>query len=243
MGAVALELDHVSAFVADNVRVDDLSLTVQQGETVALVGSNDSGKGLALKLCAGLETPVAGSVRILGIDPAQATDEEVLRLRLRVGFVFDKPALVSNMSVFNNVALPLRYHTVLPEGEIRDRVMARLAECGVDALRDRFPVELTVGEARLVALARARVMDTEILLIDELLFGLDAGDLIRLRGLFESAWKEAGLTVVVTINAPTSLLETMDRLVLLRDGRLVAACSPIEAFQVDDPMALEFFGA
>jgi phospholipid/cholesterol/gamma-HCH transport system ATP-binding protein len=243
MGAVALELDHVSAFVADNVHVDDLSLTVQQGETVALVGSNDSGKGLALRLCAGFETPAAGSVRVLGVDPAQATDEEFLHLRLRVGFVFDKPALVSNMNVFNNVALPLRYHTALSEAEIQDRVMARLAECGVDALRDRFPAELAVGEARLVALARARVTDTAILLIDELLFGLDAGDLVRLRGLFEGAWKDAGLTVIATINAPTNLVETMDRLVLLRDGRLVAACSPIEAFQVDDPMVLEFFGA
>ena len=243
MMETAIELDHVSACVADNARVDDLSLTVRRGETVALVGSNASGKGLALKLCAGLEVPVAGAVRVLGVDPAQASDEEILHLRQRVGFVFDKPALISNMSVFNNVALPLRYHTALPEGEVRDRVMARLRECGVEAFRDRFPAELTVGDARLVALARARVMDTDILFIDELLLGLDADDLMWIPGLLESYRREAGLTVVATINAPTGLFALMDRLVLLRDGRLVASCPPAEASRVDDPMVRDFFGS
>jgi len=241
MAESALELDHVSAFVADTVHVDDLSLTVQQGEIVALVGSNASGKGLALKLCAGLETPAAGEVRLLGVDLAEGSDEEILRLRQRVGVVFDKPALVSNMSAFNNVALPLRYHTALAEGEIQDRVMARLSEYGVEALGDRFPAELTIGDARLVALARARVMDAEILFIDELLLGLDADDLVRIRGLIEGFRREARLTVVATINAPTGLFGLMDRLVLLRDGRLVAACPPAEVSRVDDPMVRDFF--
>ncbi len=241
MAESVLELEHVSASVADHVRVDDLSLSVQRGEAVALVGSDASGKGLALKLCAGLEMPTSGTVRVLGVDPSQASEEEFLHLRQRVGFVFDKPALVSNLSVFNNVALPLRYHTALPESEIQDRVIARLRECGVDALRDRFPAELTLGDARLVAMARARVLDTEILFIDELLLGLDAEGLVRVRGLVEGYRKAGALTVVVTINAPTALFGLMDRLVLLRDGHMVAACPPVEASRVDDPMVLDFF--
>lgn len=236
-----LDLAHVSASKGDLMRIENLSLTVHRGEAVALVGSNASGKSLALKLCAGLETPASGSVRVMGVDPAQASDEDILQLRQRLGVVFDKPALISNMTVFNNVALPLRYHSAPPEDEVQERVMARLAECGVEYLRDRFPVELTLGDARLVAIARARVMNTEILFIDELLIGLDADDLGRIHGLLAGPWREQGLTVVITLNAPTTLFRDMDRLVLLRDGRLVAVCPPAEAARVKDPMVPDFF--
>lgn len=238
-----LELAHVSASKGDRVRVEDLSLTVQRGEAVALVGSNASGKSLALKLGAGLEIPASGTVRVLGVDPAQASADEVLRLRQRLGVVFDKHALISNMTVFNNVALPLRYHLAPPEDEVQDRVMARLEECGVEDFRDRFPVDLTLGDARLAAIARARVMDPDILFIDELLIGLDADDLRRVRGLVEGPWREQGLTVVITLNAPTTLFRFFDRLVLLRDGRLVAALPPAEAARVKDPMVPDFFAS
>jgi ABC-type transporter Mla maintaining outer membrane lipid asymmetry ATPase subunit MlaF len=241
MSEAAIELTHVSASEGVLEHVEDISLTVRRGEALALVGSNRSGKGLALKLCAGLGAPSSGSVRVLGVDPAAASDEETLHLRQRVGFVFAKPALISNMSVFSNVALPLRYHTALPETQIQTRVMACLAECGVELYRDHLPAGLAMGNARLAALARALVMDVEILLVDEALLGLDADDLIRFRGLLEKYRRERGLTVVVTINAPTALFALMDRLALMRDGRLVAVCPPAEAPGVDDPMVREFF--
>ncbi len=192
MSEAVITLDHVSASERDQTLVEDISFTVHRGEAVALVGSNASGKGLVLRLCAGLEAPASGTVRVLGADPARATEEQLLGLRQRVGFVFAKPALISNMTVFNNVALPLRYHTVLPETEIQERALVRLTECGVDAFRDRMPSDLTLGDARQAALA---------------------------------------------------LLRVMDRLVLLRDGRLVATCPPAEASQVVDPMVQDFFGS
>jgi ABC-type transporter Mla maintaining outer membrane lipid asymmetry ATPase subunit MlaF len=243
MGEVVIELDRVSANEGDQARVADLSLIVRRGEAVALVGSNASGKGLALKLCAGLEAPASGAVRLLGVDTTQASEEQALHLRQRVGFVFVKPALISNLSVYNNVALPLRYHTVLPETEIQGRVMARLTECGVAVFREQMPAGLTMGVARLAALARAMVMEPEILFVDEVLFGLDADDLIRFRGLLGKYRREKGLTIVATINAPTSLFRMMDRLVLLRDGRLVADCPPDKAPLVVDPMVQDFWGS
>ena len=239
-GETVIELDHVSASEGDLARVDDLSLTVRRSEVVALVGSNASGKGLALKLCAGMETPAAGSVRVLGVDPARASDEQILRLRQRVGFVFIKPALISNMSAFDNVALPLRYHTALSETEIRERVMARLVECGVEVFRDRFPANLTMGDARLVAMARAMVLDAEILLVDEVLFGMDADELVRFRKIVENYRQQRGLTIVATFSAPTGLFAMMDRLVLIRNGRIVGDCPPAEASRVADPMVRDF---
>ena len=243
MAEAAITLDRVSANDGDQALVEDISFTVQQGEAVALVGSNASGKGLVLRLCAGLEPPSSGTVRVLGADPARATEEQLLALRQRVGFVFAKPALISNMTVFNNVALPLRYHTVVPETEIQERVLARLTECGVAAFRDRMPADLTLGDARQAALARAMVMDPDILCVDEVLLGLDADELVRLRKILERYRKAGRPTIVATVNAPTSLLRVMDRLVLLRDGRLVATCPPAEALQVVDPMVQDFFGS
>ena len=237
-----IELDRVSASEGLLAHIEEVSLTVRRGEAVALVGSNRSGKGLALKLCAGLGEPSSGSVRVLGVDPSAASDEEMLQLRQRVGFVFAKPALISNMSVYNNVALPLRYHTTLTEEVIHRRVMAGLSECGVDVFHDHMPAGLPLGDARLAALARALVVEPDILFVDEVLFGLDADDLVRSRGLLAKYRQEKGLTVVVSINAPTALFTLMDRLVLMRDGRLVAMCPPAEAAQVDDPMVRDFFG-
>jgi len=239
MSETVITLDHVSASEGNQVRVDDLTLTVRRGEAVALVGSHASGKGLTLRLCAGLAAPESGSVRILGVNPA-VESEEMMRLRQRVGFVFVKPALISSLSVFDNVALPLRYHATLPEPAVHGRVMARLAECGVEDLRDRFPAGLAIGDARLVAMARAMAMDAEILLVDEVLFGLDADELVRFRKIVEHYRTQRTLTVVATFSAPTGLFAMMDRLVLVRNGRIVADCPPAEASRMDDPMVPNF---
>ena len=240
MSEVVITLDHVSASEGNQVRVDDLSLTVRRGEAVALVGSSTSGKGLALRLGAGLEVPESGSVRILGVNPAEASEEEVLHLRRRVGFVFVKPALLSALSVFDNVALPLRYHATLPEDAIQDRVLARLMECGVEGLHERFPAGLAMGEARLVAMARAKVLDAEILFVDEVLFGMDADELMRFKRIIENYRQQRGLTIVATFSAPTRLFTMMDRLVLIRNGRIVGDCPLAEASLVDDPMVRDF---
>jgi phospholipid/cholesterol/gamma-HCH transport system ATP-binding protein len=243
MSEAAITLDHASASAGAPTLVVDMSFTVQRGEAVALVGSNASGKGLVLRFCAGLEAPASGTVRVLGVDPARASEEQLLALRQRIGFVFVKHALISNMAVYDNVALPLRYHTVFPEAEIQKRVLAHLGECGVDAFRDRMPADLTLGDARQAAIARAMVMDPDILCVDEVLVGLDADDLVRVRKILERYRRERGLTIVATINAPTSLFRMMDRLVLIRDGRLVAVCPPDEAPLVVDPMVQDFWGS
>ena len=242
MSEAVIELDRVSASEGILAHIEEFSLTVRRGEAVALVGSNRSGKGLALKLCAGLGDPSSGSVRVLGVDPAAASDAEMQHLRQRVGFVFAKPALISNMNVYNNVALPLRYHAVLPEAAIHERVMGCLTECGVALFHDHMPGGLTMGDARLAALARALALEPDVLFVDDILFGLDAEDLVRSRELLATYRREKGLTIVVSINAPTALFALMDRLVLMRDGRLVAVCPPAEAAQVDDPMVRDFFG-
>jgi phospholipid/cholesterol/gamma-HCH transport system ATP-binding protein len=237
--APALEMEHVSAVVRAGWTIDDVSLTVGRGEAVALVGANGSGKSLALRVAAGLEAPVTGSVRLLGTDPYHVAPEDHIELRQRVGVVFDRHALLSNMTVFNNVALPLRYHTLLTEPEIESRVSAALQAWGVEGLRDYFPADLNLGDARLVALARALVLDPDILFIEEILVGLDARALARLRDFFEATRASRRQSLVVSANALSPLLEHVDWLFFFRQGRLVATGRPTELATIRDPAVQE----
>ncbi|HEY3198827.1 MAG TPA: ATP-binding cassette domain-containing protein [Nitrospirales bacterium] len=241
-GEPVLQLDKVSAFLREGHRVDDVSLLVRHGELVALVGGNNSGKSLALRLAAGLEAPLTGMIRLLGVNPALAAETEYIDLRRRVGVVFDRPGLLSNMNVFNNVALPLRYHTVLSEPEIQDKVMAALREWNVEHLREQFPAELMLGDARFVALARAEILDPEILFLDDMLLGLDATGLVRLRGFFERMRVAGKTTLITSAGAATKLFEVLDRLLFFRNGRFVADARPAEVVQIKDPAVQELFG-
>jgi phospholipid/cholesterol/gamma-HCH transport system ATP-binding protein len=236
-----VSLEHVSALVRAGWSIEDVSFVVGRGEVVALVGANGSGKSLALRVAAGLEAPMSGEVRLFGTDPYHAGPDDNVELRQRVGVVFDQHALLSNMTVFNNVALPLRYHTLLSEPEIESRVTAALEAWGVGGLRHYFPADLALGDGRLVALARALVMDPDILFIEEMLVGLDAGALARLRDFFETTRRSRRQAVVVSANAPSPLLEHVDRLFFFRAGRLVATGRPTELTTIRDPAVQEMF--
>ena len=232
-------LEHVSAVVRAGWSIEDVSFVVGRGEVVALVGANGSGKSLALRVAAGLEAPVTGEVRLFGIDPYPVSPEDNVELRQRTGVVFDRHALLSNMTVFNNVALPLRYHTLLTEPEIDSRVTAALQAWDVERLRHYFPADLTLGDARLVALARALVLDPDILFIEELLVGLDAPAQARLRDFFQATRTGRRQAVVVSANAPSPLLEHVDWLFFFRAGRLVASGRPTELATIRDPAVQE----
>jgi phospholipid/cholesterol/gamma-HCH transport system ATP-binding protein len=239
-GQATLELDHVSAFLREGQSVDDVSLLVRHGELVALVGGDGSGKSLALLLAAGIESPLKGTVRVLSIDPALAPEETYVDLRRRAGVVFDRPALLSNMNVFNNIALPLRYHTGLLEPEIEAKVTEALRLWGIEHLRDWFPAQLMLSDARFVALARALILNPEILFLDDMLLGLDAWGLARLRGFFESVRSKRAMTLVTSAGVPTKLLEIMDRVLFFQNGRMVADTTPAEAVRMQDPAVHEF---
>jgi phospholipid/cholesterol/gamma-HCH transport system ATP-binding protein len=239
-GQPTLELDHVSSFLREGQSVDDVSLLVRHGELVAFVGGDGSGKSLALLLAAGIESPLTGIVRLLGIDPALAPERAYVDLRRRVGVMFDRPALLSNMSVFNNIALPLRYHTVLAEPEIEGKVTEALRLWGIEHLRDWFPANLMLSDARFAALARALILTPEILFLDDMLLGLDARGLARLRGFFENVRSKREMTLITSAGAPTKLFGILDRVLFFQNGRMVADGPPAEIVQMQDPAVQEF---
>lgn len=217
-----LELSGAAVEMEGQGQWSDLTLSLDEGEACALIGPNRGGKSLALKLCAGLVTPERGAARLFGQDLNELNEEELAELRQRVGTVLQAPGLLSNMTVFNNVALPLRYHRGLSDGELEPLVMVRLEALGVAALRHRFPAELNQGEARCVAIARALSLDQELLLLDDPLEGLDALTSRRLGEWLQAQRQNRSLTILATTRRASSLLAMVDRFAFVRDGRVQA---------------------
>lgn len=231
----AVELSGVSVTMNEEGKRADLALTVERGELAAFVGPNRSGKSLILKLCAGLVVPEAGTVRVLDRNLAELTEDEWDALRLRMGVVLQQPGLLSNMTVYNNVALPLRYHRALPEPEVERAVMARLEALGLAYARNRFPAQLNQGEARAAAIARALVMDPDLLLLDGPGEGLDAEMEARLGGLLAGTRRARALTILVTLHDYSPLLDAVDRVAFVRDGRVERMGSYAELLAGADP--------
>lgn len=223
MNEAALVLEQVRTPMAGSPHVLDVDLRVAAGEFVVLVGPSRSGKSLTIELAAGLVRPEAGRVVLLGHEWSDALESEQTPVRLRVGTVLQQPGLLSNMTLFHNVLLPLRYHHgAMPERSREQAVMAQLERLGVAPMRDRFPAELNQGEVRRAAIARALMLDPEVLLLDDPVAGLDAEMVLALRACVEERRVHHPLTVVATLRAFSPFIEAADRLVVLRDGRVVA---------------------
>ena len=217
----SIEFTQVGVSIGGEARVAGLTFGLGRGEFVVFVGPSGARKSLLLELCAGVISPSQGVVKTLGVDWAAASQAEQDLLRQRVGIVFQKPALLNTMTVFDNVALLLRYHTTFDESVVYENVMARLSEFGISHHRDRFPAELTSGESKFVSLARARVLDQELILIDDPLAGLDEEGVKRLTSIFEHYQAEGRITIVVMMSTPSRLLPMADRVALVWDGQIV----------------------
>ncbi len=220
----------------------DFTLAVKPGEFVLLVGPGRSGKGLLLKLCTGLVAPEQGTVRVLDRDLATLDEEGLSELRQRIGVVLQQPGLRSNMTLYTNVCLPMVYHQGIDEEALRPRVMPVLEELGLAPLQSRFPAQLTQGEARCAALARALVMDQELLLLDEVMAGLDAEMVARVDRVLTAYRRTHAVTILATLHNPSPLLEHADRIVFIRQGRVEAVGSYAEMAKTSDEVLRVYLG-
>ena len=217
----AIALRHVTKRFGDRLVLDDVSVDVQAGTAFCLLGRSGTGKSVTLRHIIGLVKPDAGEVLVDGEDVSHLPPRELSQVRMRMGFLFQNAALFDSMSVGENVAFPMRRHRKLPEGEVRERVRAKLASVGLERDVDKMPSELSGGMRKRVGLARAMALDPSILLVDEPGAGLDP---ITTREIDELlvAQKSAGVTlVVVTHNIPSARL-VADDMALLHEGRIVA---------------------
>jgi phospholipid/cholesterol/gamma-HCH transport system ATP-binding protein len=221
----------------------DLNLRIARGEIVGIVGGSGSGKTTLLRVIIGLDAPAKGRVQLFGADPLDARRAARLRVQRRFGTLFQNGALFSALSVFENVAFPLRELKYLDESLIRDLVMLKLGLVEIEPQHAaKMPAELSGGMAKRVALARAMALDPELLVLDEPTAGLDPD---RSRGfvkLVKTLSHEYALTVFMVTHDLDTLSTLATRIAVLAEGRIVADGPLAEVQHSEHPFVASFFG-
>jgi phospholipid/cholesterol/gamma-HCH transport system ATP-binding protein len=221
---------------------ENLDLDVKRGEILSLVGGSGSGKTTLLRMILGLDTPAAGSVRVFGRSVTEGSASELLALRRRWGMLFQAGALFSSLSVYDNVALPLRELRTLPEDLIEDVVMMRLELVGLtgdDA--NKSPSDLSGGMVKRVALARALSLDPELVFLDEPTAGLDPTRSDDFVALIQNLHRQLGFTVVMVTHDLDTLYALSTRVAVLADKRVIVCAPMAEVLKFDHPFIHTFF--
>ena len=217
-----------------------LNLTARRGRITAIMGPSGTGKTTLLKLITAQIFADRGQAMVFGRDLAQLGTEEIYGVRKRMGMLFQNGALLTDMTVFENVAFPVREHTDLPESLIRMLVLTKLEAVGLRGAAELLPGELSGGMARRVALARAIVMDPEVLIYDEPFVGLDPISLGVILRLIKQMNVALGITSIVVSHDVQELSSIADDSYLLSAGSVAATGTPQELLKSDQPAVHQF---
>ena len=217
-----------------------LNVRVRRGLITAVMGPSGTGKTTLLRLITGQLFADRGQVLVFGRDVASLSRSGIYAIRRRTGMLFQNGALLTDIDVFDNVAFPVREHTDLPESVIRKLVLTKLEAVGLRGAAELMPAELSGGMARRVALARAIVMDPEVLLYDEPFVGLDPISLGVILRLIKQMNQALGITSVVVSHDVQELATIADQSYLLSGGCVVAAGAPQELAKSDSETVHQF---
>lgn len=240
--APVIEIHDLRTQFGDFVVHDHLDLRIARGEIVGLVGGSGSGKTTLLRQILGLNRPAAGTVQVFGQDVNQANARQMQALRNRWGMLFQKGALFSALSVFNNVALPMRELRTLPDDLIRDAVLLKLQLVGIPPEQaTRMPSDLSGGMIKRVALARALALEPELLFLDEPTAGLDPSLSESFVELIRSLRQQMQLTVIMVTHDLDTLLALSSKIAVLADKKVVAYAAPDEVMAMEHPFIQDFF--
>lgn len=243
----AVVLENVSKSFGSNHVLRDVSLTVDRGSIMVMLGPSGTGKSVLLRCLVGLLRPDSGRVMVFGDDVA-ALDEnkpkqrdKLLSIRRRFGMLFQDGALFDDLTVLENVAFPMRMHTNLGEEEIRHRVIEKLARVGLKGGEEKFPAELSGGMRKRVAFARAIAIEPDIVLCDEPSSGLDPVMSATLDELIMEMHQTLGLTFIIISHDTAEARMVADTIGMLANGRLVTYGPKDEVFAENHPALNQFF--
>ncbi|WMD19037.1 ABC transporter ATP-binding protein [Achromobacter seleniivolatilans] len=236
----ALRLTGVALGYGDFTVLRDISMDVRAGQVVAIMGGSGSGKTTLLRAATGQLTAQQGQVIAFGQDMARVKPAELQSLRKRMGVLFQQGALFTDLNVFENVAFPLREHTKLTEAEVTDRVLDKLDAVGLRAAAHLKVAEISGGMARRVALARAVVLEPELILYDEPFAGLDPISLGITARLIRSLADRLGCASVLITHDVQESFAIADQVYLVGQGKLAAAGTPESLSASQDPYVQQF---
>lgn len=223
-----IEIQDLSFSYGQSLVLKDINLTARRGQVIAIMGNSGCGKTTLLRLIGGSLKPTSGSLQVDGVEMGQLDQDDLYRLRRRMGMLFQFGALFTDMSVFENVAFQLREHTDLPEAMIRDLVLMKLNAVGLRGAHNLMPSELSGGMARRVALARSIALDPMLILYDEPFAGLDPISLGVTGTLIRRLTDTLGMTSVVVTHDVQESLKMVDYVYFVSEGVIVAQGSPSE---------------
>jgi phospholipid/cholesterol/gamma-HCH transport system ATP-binding protein len=240
MPDAAIQVRHVTKVFSGRTVLDAIDLDVREGETLVILGGSGSGKSTLLRTMMGGVRPDAGDVVVRGHSLCSMTDRELADFRRSVGVLFQSGALFNSMSVFDNVALPLREHTDLPESTIDVVVKIKLELVGLREHGEKMPAMLSGGMKKRAGLARAMALDPKVLFYDEPSAGLDPVTSAEIDDLIISLNKQLGVTSVVVTHEMDSAKRIADRMVLLDRGKFIVSGTVDEMFNSQDPLVRQF---
>src|ERR1043165_235641 len=220
-----------------------LTLSIPRGKVVAIFGSGGSGKSPLLKLIGGQLTPSGGTVKVFGQNVHQLDSEALYELRLRMGMMFQTSGLFTDLSVYENIAFPIRENFALPEDLVRRLVLMKLHAVGLRGAHAMMPNDLSGGMTRRVALARAIATDPSFMMYDEPFAGLDPISLHQIRELIRTTNDALGLTSVVVTYDVHEALQVADYVYVINDGVVLGKGTPDEVARSEDPYLKQFVNA
>ncbi len=235
-----IRIENLSFARGDRLIFDDISMSIPRGRITAIMGPSGTGKTTLLRLIGGQLAPDSGRVLVNGEEVAALSRRRLYELRKRMGMLFQSGALLTDLSVFENVAFPLREHSRMPEDMIRDMVLMKLQAVGLRGAIDLMPSELSGGMARRVALARSIVLDPEMIMYDEPFTGLDPITMGTIVTLIKRLNLALGITSLLVSHDVEETLSIADHVILISGGKVVEAGSPAELARSESPWVQQF---
>ncbi|MBQ6132073.1 MAG: ABC transporter ATP-binding protein [Selenomonadaceae bacterium] len=236
-----IRIVNVTKKFGKKVALNNINLEIADGETLAIIGGSGSGKSTLLRLMIGLIQPTSGEIWIGDDEISHFSEKEMMRVRLRMGMVFQYSALFDSMTVGDNVAFGLVEHTDYSREKIQSIVREKLHQVGLEGVENRMPNELSGGMKKRVSLARAIAFGPEIIFYDEPSSGLDPITTNRIDELIIETQRALKVTSVVVTHDMVSACRIADRIAMVYNGDLIAVDTPENFKKIQDPRVKEFF--
>jgi len=242
VGPPVVEIENLWTRFGRTVVHQDLNLKIYAGEILSIVGGSGTGKTVLLRQMLGLEKPARGEVLVFGEDISRADPEQLQRMRNHWGMLFQQGALYSALTVFENIAQPMRELHALPEDVIRDAVLVKMNMVGLGAEHaNKMPADLSGGMVKRAALARALALEPQLLFLDEPTAGLDPDLSDAFVALIQTLHRELKLTVVMVTHDLDTLFALSTRIAVLADKHVIAVGPICDVLKVDHPFITQFF--
>jgi len=239
-GDTLVSIEDVTFARGDRLILNGLTLSIERGKVTAIMGGSGSGKTTILNLIGGRLRPDSGKIIVDGLSVPDLSTRELYRLRRRMGMLFQNGALLTDLNVFENVAFPIREHTLLPETLVHHVVLLKLELVGLRGARELMPSQLSGGMARRVALARAIALDPMMVMYDEPFTGLDPISMGVIVKLIRELNDALGMTSIIVTHDVSEACTLADYIYLVGEGRVIASGTPAEIRKSSAPQVKQF---